>query len=161
MTDHRTLRLAHLQLTQERVAALVKYQSTVARHLGEPGHDGWAGHLAFAHAAGLKESGLDAQDARKLSAVAADYCGRRLQVRRLEQRLADAKAKVASGKASKKDADLAARIPGELNKVGDFSAFASLHGPDALANVQAREAELLELHEKLARLEGEGHLHRG
>lgn len=160
MTDQRTLRLAQLQLTKERVDALVKYQRTVASHLAEPGHDGWAGHLAFAHAAGLKESGLDAQDARRLSAVAADYCGRRLQVIRLEQRLADARARITAGKASKKDADLAARIPSELLRVGDFSTFAGMHGPEGLAAVQAREAELLELHEKLARLEGEGHLHR-
>jgi hypothetical protein len=160
MRDQRTMRLAQLQITKERVDAVVAYQRTVAQHLGEPGHEGWAGHLAFAHAAGLKASGLDAQDARKLSAVAADFCGRRLQVKRLEQRLADAKAKIAAAKATKKDADLAAKIPAELLRVGDFSVFTGLHGPEALANLQAREAELLELHEKLAHLEGEGHLHR-
>lgn len=160
MTDQRTLRLAQLEVTPARLEALVRYQRAVAARLAEPGRDGWAGQLAFAHAAGLKESGLDAQDARKLSAIAADYCRRRWQVKKLEARLAEAKARVEAGKASKKDRALLGKIPAEIIRLGDLSAFTGLHGKAALEAIAAREAELLELHERLARLEGEGHLHR-
>jgi hypothetical protein len=160
MTDHRTLRLAQLEVTPARVEALVKYQRSVAAHLAEPGHEAWAGRIAFAHGAGLKDSGLDAQDARKLSAVAADYCGRRWQSKRLEARLADARARAAEGKATPKDTALLTKIPGELVRLADFSAFTSLHGEGALTAISAREDVLLELHERLAHLEGEGHLHR-
>lgn len=162
MTDLKTLRLAQLQLTPERVEALIRYQRTVAGHLARAGKEDWAGRLAFAHADGLKASGLDGQDARKLSAVAADFCGRRWQVRRLTERLAGAKARVAAGGArpAGKDAALVAKIPAELARLEDHSAFVALHGDAALAALQARETELLELHEQLAHLEGEGHLHR-
>jgi hypothetical protein len=159
MTDERTLRMAHLEVTPARVEAVMKYQRTVVSHLGDKGQDGWAGRVAFAHSAGCKESGLDAQDARKLSAVVADYCGRRWQAKRLEMRLEEAKAKVAAGKASAKDKDLVTKIPSELARLADFSSFSGMHGEPALKAIQSREAELLELHEKLAHLEGEGHLH--
>jgi hypothetical protein len=160
MRDHRTLKLAQLAVTPERVEALVRYQRAVARNLAERGNEAWAGRIAFAHAAGLKDSGLDAQDARKLSAVVADYCRRRWQQRRLEARLAEAKARVGAGQANAKDRDLIGKIPGEVIRLGDLSAFIGLNGKAALEAIAAREAELLELHETLARLEGEGHLHR-
>ena len=62
---------------------------------------------------------------------------------------------------SPKDSAIAARAEKNLPKLDDLSLFSSRFGAEALALLQAREAELLELHKALAKQEGTGHLHAG
>lgn len=164
MGDERTLRLAKVAVTPGGVQALLRYQREVAKALADPAVKDWPGRVAFAHSAGLKAAGLDPLDVQKLSVAAAEFCGRRWQVRRLGARLAEAKAKVEAARAAgqappAREEDLAQRLPKELQRLEDLSALEALHGPGSVDALRAHEAELLALHETLAHLEGKGHLH--
>ncbi|MFT3707871.1 MAG: hypothetical protein QM817_09465 [Archangium sp.] len=151
MTDLRTLRLASLQLTVERLEAFVVYQSTLLAELTRSSPGEWSGRYAFAHAAALTTSKLDLVEMGKLKALVGDFCGRRSTVAQLKERIA----------AGGDDAKIA-RARQELPRLEDLSAFEERYGKEAVGLLMAREAELIQLHRELAKQEGGGgHLHPG
>jgi hypothetical protein len=154
MTDLRTLRLASLQLSPERLEAFVTYQRTLLAELARAPATEWSGRYAFAHAHALAASKLDLVELGKLKSMVGDFCGRRSAAQQVKERLA-------SIGTTEKDANIAARARTQLPKLDDLSGFSARHGTEALALLQAREAELVELHRELAKQEGTGHLHAG
>ena len=154
MNDLKTLRLASLQLTAERLDAFVLYQRTLLAELGRAPSTEWSGRYAFAHAHALAASKLDLVELGKLKSMVGDFCGRRSAAQQVKDRLSTIGD-------SPKDAQIAARAEKQLPKLDDLSPFTARHGAEALALLQSREAELLELHRALAKQEGTGHLHPG
>ncbi len=154
MTDIRTLRLASLQLTTERLDAFVLYQRTLLAELKSAPASDWSGRYAFAHAHALAASKLDLVELGKLKSMVGDFCGRRSAAQQVRDRLTTIND-------SPKDIAIAARAEKNLPKLDDLSQFSDRFGAEALTLLQAREAELLELHKALAKQEGTGHLHAG
>lgn len=154
MTDLKTLRLASLQLSPERLDAFVTYEKTLLAELERAPATDWSGRYAFAHGRALAASKLDLVELGKLKAMISDFCGRRSAAQAVKDRLA-------SIGSSPKDAVIAERAKKQLPKLDDLSQFTARHGEEAVRLLQARETELLELHRALAKAEGTGHLHPG
>lgn len=152
MTDLKTLRLASLQLSPERLEGFIIYQRTLLAELARAPASDWSGRYAFAHGRALAACQLDLVELGKLKAMVGDFCGRRSAAQQVKERLA-------KGGDTPKDAVIAARAEKSLPKLDDLSAFSGRHGAEALALLQAREVELLLLHRALATAEGTGHLH--
>src|SRR5688572_1068285 len=111
--DLKTLRLASLQLSPERLDAFVTYQRTMLAELASAAAGDWSGRYAFAHAKALTASKLDLVEYGKLKALVADFCGRRstyLQV----------KARIESGSL---EGEKLARAQKELPKLDDVHDF--------------------------------------
>lgn len=150
--DLKTLRLASLQLTSERLEAFVVYQRTLLAELARSQPGDWSGRYAFAHGHALTTSKLDLVEMGKLKALVGDFCGRRSTVQQL-------KGILASGELD--EAQLA-RARQELPRLEDLSPFEERYGKEAVALLVAREVELVQLHRELAKQEGGGgHLHPG
>lgn len=154
MSDLKTLRLASLQLSPERLEAFVVYQRTLLAELARAPAQDWSGKYAFAHAAALSASKLDLVEMGKLKSLVGDFCGRR-------SALAQVKARIERGGSTEKDAQVVARARQELHRLEDLRAFEDRYGREALALLLGREVELLDLHRELARREGSGHVHPG
>lgn len=156
MTDVKTLRLASLQLSPERLEAFVTYQRTMLHQLAVAPPGEWSGRYAFAHGRALAASKLDLVDLGKLKSMVADFCGKRSSLAQIRERIARAPAEPDA-----KEAQLLAKARGELPRLEDLSAFRHRHGEEATALLLDREAELVSLHRELAQREGAGHLHPG
>ncbi len=154
MTDLKTLRLASLQLSPERLEGFITYQRTLLTELARAPATEWSGRYAFAHGRALAACQLDLQELGKLKAMVGDFCGRRSAAQQVKERLT-------SISDSPKDTQIAARAEKSLHKLDDMAQFAARHGAEALALLEAREPELLLLHRELAKQEGTGHLHPG
>ncbi|MBL9037813.1 MAG: hypothetical protein JNG84_04790 [Archangium sp.] len=153
MSDVRTLKLASITITPERVRAFMTYQRTLVNELSAPGGGDWAGRVAFAHGRGLAESGLDILSQQQLRAAVADFCGRRSTVMALKEKLA-------TPPTTDAEKERHARAVRELPKLESLSEFEERYGTESLAALRAEEAELVRLHRRLAQLEGAGgHLH--
>jgi hypothetical protein len=148
--DLKTLRLASLQLSAERLEAFVVYQRTLLAELARSSPGEWSGRYAFAHGHALTASKLDLVEMGKLKALVGDFCGKRSTVAQLKERIA------AGGDEAK-----LARARQELPRLEDLSAFEERYGKEAVTLLMAREAELVQLHRELAKQEGGGHLHVG
>jgi hypothetical protein len=164
MADARTLRLAHPDVSPEKLEAFIRYQRAMLKALLETSGDDWAGRFAFAHAHGLKDSGLDALDQRRIASAVESFCGRRWSARTVAERIAEAKARVEEARAHgrelpPREAALVERGPDELKRLEDFSDLEATLGSVTLASLRAREADLLELHRAVASAEGRGHVH--
>lgn len=156
MTDLKTLRLASLQLSAERLEAFVVYQRTLLQELARAPATDWSGRYAFAHGKALAACQLDLVELGKLKALVADFCGKRSAALQVKDRLAQAE----QG-GTPKDTQLLERARKQLPRLDDLSGFADRYGAEALALLHGREAELVELHKALAHREGTGHLHPG
>jgi hypothetical protein len=154
VTDLKTLRLASLQLTPERLEGFITYQRTLLHELERAPATDWSGRYAFAHGRALAASQLDLVELGKLKSMVGDFCGRRSAAQQV-------KARLAKGGETPKDAQIAARAQKSLPRLDDLSQFTARHGEDAVALLVAKETELLELHRALAKQEGTGHLHPG
>jgi hypothetical protein len=154
VTDLKTLRLASLQLSPERLDAFMLYERTLLAELERAPATDWSGRYAFAHGRALATAKLDLVELGKLKAMVSDFCGRRSAAQQVKDRLA-------SIGDSPKDAAIAERAKKQLPKLDDLSQFKARHGDEAVALLQSREEELLELHRALAKAEGTGHLHPG
>lgn len=152
MTDLKTLRLASLQLSAERLEGFIIYQRTLLAELARAPATDWSGRYAFAHGRALAACQLDLVELGKLKAMVGDFCGRRSAAAQVKERLA-------RGGDTAKDAQMAARAEKSLPKLDDLTAFTARHGAEAVALLESREAELLMLHRELAKQEGSGHLH--
>ncbi len=154
MRDLKTLRLASLQLSAERLDGFVTYQRTLLDELGKASAPDWSGRYAFAHAHALAASKLDLVELGKLKSLVGDFCGRRSALAQVQERIERAKQGT-----SEKDALVLARAQKELPRLESLAAFEDRYGKEALALLQAKEAELLELHRAIAKQEGSGHVH--
>ena len=152
MSDLKTLRLASLQLSPERLEGFMTYQRTLLTELARAPTSDWSGRYAFAHGRALAACQLDLVSLGKLKSMVGDFCGRRSAAQQVKERLA-------TNAGSPKDDLIAARAQKNLPKLDDLSAFSARHGAEALALLETREAELLLLHRALAKAEGTGHLH--
>jgi hypothetical protein len=152
--DLKTLRLASLQLSPERLDAFMTYQRTLLSELRAATAPDWSGKYAFAHGKALAASKLDLVEMGKLKSLVAEYCGKRSAVQAVKDRVEQAK----TG-GSPKDAQVLERAKKELHKLDDLRPFTERYGDEATRLLQAREAELLQLHRELAKAEGTGHLH--
>ncbi|MBL8951358.1 MAG: hypothetical protein JNK82_11305 [Myxococcaceae bacterium] len=157
MSDARTLRLAHFDITPDKVEAFVLYQRTLLRSLMDASGEDWAGRFAFAHAKALKESKLDPLDQKRIAADAASFCGRRSALAEVKARIRELNQHRPNLNA--KEHALLERAPTELARLEDLSELEATLGAVTLASFRAREVELLELHRAVASAEGRGHLH--
>ena len=153
MRDLKTLRLASLQLSQDRLDGFVTYQRTLLEELARATAPDWSGKYAFAHARALATSKLDLVEMGKLKSLVGDFCGRRSALAQVQERIAQA--------SGEKDEPLVARAKKELPRLESLAPFEERYGKEAVALLVAREAELLQLHRELARSEGGGHVHPG
>jgi hypothetical protein len=154
VSDLKTLRLASLQLSPERLEGFLTYQRTLLTELARAPASDWSGRYAFAHGRALAASQLDLVELGKLKSMVGDFCGRRSAAQHVKERLAK------SGD-SAKDAQIAERAQKGLPKLDDLSKFTARYGAEAVTLLESREAELLTLHRELAKQEGTGHLHPG
>jgi hypothetical protein len=164
MADARTLRLAHPDVSPEKLASFIRYQQVLLKALVDSSGDDWAGRFAFSHAKALKESKLDGLEQRQIASAVESFCGRRWAARTVAERLAVAKKAVEEATARgvappAKDAALLEKAPDELKHLEDLTELEATLGSVTIASFEAREAELLELHRSVAAAEGRGHLH--
>lgn len=140
--DDRTLRLSSAEPTPEDVEAYLRYQRALRDELefSPVCRAGWTEHLSEAHRRALEESGLEPGRYSRLSPLAADFAGRRMAVRRLKQRLAEA------------DPELRERLTAEVARLDNFAPLERRHGSQAIAALRAREDDLVALHEQLSPL---------
>ncbi len=157
MSDARTLRLAHPDISPEKVEAFVVYQRTLLRSLMDASGEDWAGRFAFGHAKALKQSGLDPLDQKRIAAAAASFCGRRSAVSEVKARIRELQAHRPNLNA--REAAMLERAPEELARLEDLSELEATLGAVTMASFRAREVELLELHRAVASAEGRGHVH--
>lgn len=149
--DLKTLRLASLQLSAERLEAFVVYQRTVLAELARSPQGEWSGRYAFAHGHALAASKLDLVELGKLKSLVGDFCGKRSTVQQLKEKL------TAGGDEAK-----LARARQELPRLEDLTPFEERYGKEAVTLLMGRELELVQLHRELAKQEGgAGHLHPG
>lgn len=148
--DLKTLRLASLLLSAERLEAFIVYQRTLLTELANSPPGEWSGRYAFAHGRALATSKLDLVEMGKLRSLVGDFCGKRSAIAQIKARIETAKPG---------DEARVARARQELPRLEDQSAFEERYGTDALTLLTSREAELIELHRALAKQEGGGHLH--
>jgi hypothetical protein len=158
MSDARTLRLAHPDVSPERLERFMTYQRTLLKALMETSGDDWAGRFAFGHAKALKASGLDTLEQKQIAAAAQSYCGRRSAALAVSERLHELEARRSS--LSPKEAELLQKAPADLQKLEDLSELSDTLGPVTMASFRAREVELVELHRAVAHAEGRGHIHQ-
>ena len=157
MTDARTLRLAHPDVTPDQVEAFVVYQRTLLRALMDTSGDDWAGRFAFGHAKALKASGLEPLAQRRIASSVASFCGRRSAVAEVKARVRELKARHPN--LSDREASILDKAPAELAKLEDSTELEAILGGVTMASFRAREVELLELHRAVASAEGRGHVH--
>jgi hypothetical protein len=146
--DDRTLRLAVHPLTEEELAALIRYQETFLA-IAEPTPGPEA--LARAHTEALKASGLpDAKRVEQGNALLRTFCGQRWGVHKL-------KAKLQQLEPRGSEADvLRDRIREELARLERTDAFARRYGEQALALLEAREDQLVALHSRMTQVLSRG-----
>lgn len=157
MSDARTLRLAHPDVTPEKLEAFMLYERTLLIALMETSGDDWAGRFAFGHAKALKVANLDPLWERKIAAAAATFCGRCSSAQTVRAKIAELEARRAT--LTPREASILAKAPAELAKLEDLSELEQSLGPVTLASFKAREVELVELHRAMASAEGRGHVH--
>jgi hypothetical protein len=147
--DDRTLRMAYVPVDTALLDALVRYQQTWLSHAeGGQGSDA----LGRAHTEALAASGLDSQKAEQGNAMLRAFSGRRYAARRLEDKL-----RQAEGASGPEAEALRTRLREELTKQEVATeALGRRYGADTLALLRSREAELLELHNRMTRLLSRG-----
>lgn len=156
--DDKTLRLAAPWVDAKKLEGFLRYQRAVRDRLGAvPVHGDRAAHVASAHTAALELSGLTASDHAQLGAFANDFCGRRSTVRLLASKLDERRRETAEIEARGDDVpqallDVVAKLASELARLDTYLPMERRYGQDAVAQLRAREDELLELHAEVTRL---------
>ncbi len=146
--DDRTLRMAYVPVDAPLLDALVRYQQTWLSH-AEAGQGTDA--LGRAYTEALAASGLDSQKAEQGAAMLRAFSGRRYAARRLEDKLRQLEGATGPGE------ELRTRLREELTKQERATeALGRRYGADTLALLRTREAELLELHNRMTRLLSRG-----
>jgi len=146
--DDRTLRLASHLLTEQELAALIRYQETfLAIAEASPGHE----VLARAHSEALKASGLsDFKHMEQGLALLRSFCGQRWGVSKLRDKLKQLEAQGPEAD------ELRARIRGVLARLERTEAFVRRYGEESVALLQKHEETLLGLHTRMTRVLSRG-----
>lgn len=150
MSDVKTLRLANAAVDEAALEQFLRYQDALIEALTQRRGSDWAGAFAFAHASALQRSGLTDGVEHRLRALVADFAGRRSAAHEVRAKLSAASTLTAAQRA------WAEREAARLDDLADFVA---RYGEGTAALLQKHEARVVELHQRLARLEGTGHLH--
>lgn len=153
--DLKTLRLASIELTGDRLEKFVTYQRTLLTELAKSTEADWSGRYAFAHGHALAASQLDLVELGKVKAMVGEFCGRRSALRAVTERVGQVDASDAKGR------KVLERAEKELPRLKSVADLEDRYGKDAIALLTAREDELVTLHRALVKAEGggEGHLH--
>ncbi|MDQ3263030.1 MAG: hypothetical protein M3Y59_05130 [Myxococcota bacterium] len=155
--DSKTLRLSVPVVTAERLDQLIRFQQRLVVELRAlPSNE--ESTAAKAHQAAVAASGINARIINELEALVRVFSGRRWTVRKLEQRLLEARAHLAQAEASgaapsPKEVAAVAKLPKEIALKQDPSALEARYGAEALGLLDARADELLALHEELTALQ--------
>jgi hypothetical protein len=146
--DDRTLRLAVHPLTEQELAALIRYQETfLAIVEPTPGPEA----LAQAHTEALKASGLpDSKRVEQGNSMLRAFCGQRWGVLKLQDKL-----KQIESQGPEAD-ELRERIREEMVRMQRTDAFARRYGEQALALILPHEAKLVDLHTRMTRVMSRG-----
>jgi hypothetical protein len=146
--DDRTLRLASHPLTEQELAALIRYQeSFLAVAEPTPGPE----LLAKAHEEALKASGLsDSKHVEKGLALLRSFCGQRWAVRKLKDKL-----KQLESRGPEAD-ELRGRIRDELVRLERTDPFVRRYGEEPIALLQKHQETLVSLHTRMTRVLSRG-----
>jgi hypothetical protein len=153
--DLKTLRLASIELTGDRLEQFVTYQRTLLVELAKSTEAEWSDRYALAHGHALAASRLDLVELGKLKALVGEFCGRRSALQAVTERAAQVTAVDAKG------LQVLERLEKELPRLKSLADLEERYGKAAVALLTAREDELVSLHRALVRAEGggQGHLH--
>ena len=145
--DDRTLRLSVPSLTAENLDKLIDFQRRLVGELRAHPIDDKA--FSAAHQRAASAVGLSQKTLNELEAVARSFCGDRVALRTMEQRLEEAK-----GKAQKTPADLRAleKLPKEIAAKRSTSTLGRRYREDVVALLETRQDTLMALHEELTAL---------
>ena len=145
--DDRTLRLAAQPITEQELAALIRYQEAFLA-VAEPAPTTEA--LAQAHAEASKASGLTQKKVELGQALLRAFCGQRWAVRKLQDKLKQLEAQ------GPQTQELRARIQVELARMERTEAFVRRYGEGPIALLQKHEETLLGLHTRMTRVLSQG-----
>src|SRR5882762_2383771 len=135
MSDARTLRLAHPDVSSEQLESFIAYQRTLLRSLMDTSGDDWAGRFAFGHAKALKASRLDPLEQRQIASAAAAFCGRRSAAFEVKTRIKELKTRAPN--LSDRETSLLAKAPAELERLEDLSELEATLGSTTIASLRA------------------------
>jgi hypothetical protein len=158
--DTKTLTLASIELTADRLSQFLTYQQVLLEELNHSRvKDGWSGRFAFAHQHGLARSGLDTVTYEKVRALVGDFYARAATLQIVQERVAAARAKVTASEAARAALDpddqrLLARAAKELPELEDWTEFSERYGARALTLLQEKAGEVMRLHREVAVAEG-------
>jgi hypothetical protein len=142
--DDRTLRLSAYPLTEQELAALIRYQETFLA-VAEPGSG--PDVLGRAHAEALKVSGLpDSKPVEMGSALLRNFAGQRWAVSKLRDKL-----KQIESQGSEAD-ELRGRIQDELRRLDRTDTLIRRYGEETVALLLKHEETLLGLHTRMTRV---------
>jgi hypothetical protein len=149
MQDTNTLRLATVALDAPTLQRFIQYQTMLVEQLSQANQPEWAGRYAFAHTKAQELTGLDTVQLQRLRAMVADVAGRRATLEAVRDRL-----KVAAANDPRRPA---ANV--DLHRLESTVDWEARYGKATVELLLAQEQKLVELHRRLAALEGGGHLH--
>jgi hypothetical protein len=158
--DLKTLTLASIELTPERLEQFLTYQQVLLAELGHSeATGGWSGRFAFAHQHALAKAGLDVVTYEKVRAQVGDFHARSATVARVRERVSQARLSLEAARAGGATPDpadqrLLARADQELPALEDWTDFRNRYGAAALALLQSRGGEVARLHREVAVAEG-------
>jgi hypothetical protein len=146
--DDKTLRLASHPLTEQELAALIRYQETfLAIAEPTPGPDAFA----KAHTEAMKTSGLsDSKHVEKGLALLRSFCGQRWAVRKLKDKLKQLEPRGPEAE------ELRGRIRDELARLERTDPFVRRYGEEPIALLQKHEETLVSLHTRMTRVLSRG-----
>jgi hypothetical protein len=158
--DLKTLTLASIELTGQRLDQFLTYQRVLLEELGRTvAGEGWSGRFAFAHQHALAKAGLDVVTYEKVRAQVGDYYARATTVATVRERVAQARSSLEAARAAARPSDpadvrLLARADQELPALEDWTEFRTRYGVAALELLRSREVEVTRLHREVAVAEG-------
>jgi hypothetical protein len=144
--DSKTLRLAAHPLTEEDVAALIRYQEAFLAHAELPSADPEA--LVSAHQLALQASGFEDVKIVELGlSMLRAFCGPMWTAQRLRGRLAELEKQPDAASTEK-----ASRIREELFRVENLDALARRYSQQAIDLLRQHESALLALHDRMQKV---------
>jgi len=144
--DAKTLRLAAHPLTEEDVAALVRYQEAFLAHAEMP--SAAADALVSAHQLALQASGFEDVKIVELGlSMLRSFCGQLWTAQKLRTRLGELEKQPDAASAAK-----AHRIREELSRVENLDALARRYSQQAIDLLRQHEDKLIALHARMQKV---------
>ncbi|MGQ0504706.1 MAG: hypothetical protein ACT4TC_05245 [Myxococcaceae bacterium] len=148
--DLRTLRLATPVLDSQRLEQFIRYQRCFLERVREPALNA----VARAHQLALEDSALAPRELARITPVVAAFAGKRWTLARLSARRTELASHAERGDALKpRQQDALRRLPQELLKASELTALVQRYGQPLVDLLMSREAELVELHEKVSEIQ--------